>query len=30
MGSFALIMTFSPDQNDDLGMFDGDDSSVSP
>ena len=30
MGSCALIMAFSSDQNHELGMFDGDDSSVSP
>ena len=30
MRSCALILALSPEQNDELGMFDGDDSSVSP
>ena len=30
MGSCAFLMALSPDQNDELGMVDGDDSSISP
>ena len=30
MGSHALIMMYSPDQSDELGVLDGDSDSVSP